>query len=137
MAANSRFAVALHIAALLAVHGESALTSQRIAKSVNTNPVVVRRILCLLCAAGLVDCCKGKRGGARLARSPKTITLLDVYSAVESEGIFAQNSKPQNQACAVSCHMKTALAKVFLDGESALKQSLQSTTLATLVAPIS
>jgi Rrf2 family protein len=133
MAANSRFAVAVHIMMLLARHPEEYLSSERIAKSVNTNPVVVRRLLCKLCAKQLVHCRLGKRGGAALGSDATRISLFDVYQAVEEQGLFAQHARPENPDCEISCKMKKTLAKVFKQCEGALARNLKQTTIAELV----
>jgi DNA-binding IscR family transcriptional regulator len=75
---SSRFATAVHILTLLAYEREEALTSDYIAGSVNTNPVVIRRILKRLAIVGLVISVRGASGGSRLGKPPGDITLLDV-----------------------------------------------------------
>jgi Rrf2 family protein len=136
MAANSRFAVAVHIAAVLAVHEKEFVTSDDIACSVNTNPVVVRRILGALTKAGIVESHLGKSGGSRLARRPAQVSLLDIYHAVEGQGLFALNPNPENRKCAVSCHMKQFLSRVFDTAERAVESSFSKMTLADVVNPI-
>ena len=83
MQISSRFSVGVHVLTLLASNpaGEL-LTSDRLANSVNTNPVVIRRILGQLKKAGLVEV-RAAAGGTYLRRDPATITLLDVYRAVD------------------------------------------------------
>ena len=65
MAANSQFSMAIHILALLAGAGEENVKSKLIARSVNTNAVVIRRILSHLNHAGLVVSQTGASGGTR------------------------------------------------------------------------
>jgi Rrf2 family protein len=117
MAATSRFAVAVHAAAVLAyrgARGDAWVSSERVAESVGTNPVVVRRVLAALARAGLVETRLGAEGGARLTRRPEDIALVDVYRAVEGEGaVLAHNANPPNPRCVVSCGMRRALAPVF------------------------
>jgi len=75
-------AVAIHILLLLASDSlDGPATSLRLAGSVNTNPVVVRRITGLLARAGLIRVRRGP-GGAMLARLPSAITLGDVWCAM-------------------------------------------------------
>ena len=83
MQISSRLTVAVHT--LLAIeyfHLEYKVTSEFIASSVCVNPVVIRRILLQLKDAGLVDVARGS-GGATLKKPPQSITLLDVYRAVD------------------------------------------------------
>jgi Rrf2 family protein len=136
MAANTKLAVAIHAAAVLACKGDEWVTSDLIASSVNTNPVVVRRILCALTKAGIVESHVGKSGGSKLAKCPSRITLADIYAAVMEDGLFAEHGKPENKGCAVSCFMKEALGKLFTKAERGVVQSLKGTTLADLVRPV-
>jgi DNA-binding IscR family transcriptional regulator len=75
---NTRLAVAAHILAFLTVNAARPVSSETLASSVNTNASLVRRMLALTNKAGLTLSTKGKAGGARLARDPEAITLLDV-----------------------------------------------------------
>lgn len=136
MAANSRFAVAVHTAAVLAVHKDEYVTSDQIASSVNTNPVVVRRIVSALTKAGIVESHTGKSGGSRLARKPNQISLLEIYQAVEKQGLFALHRRPENKKCAVSCCMKEILSRVFDTAEKSVEASFGRMSLADVVRPI-
>ena len=89
MAANSRFAVAVHALALIAWEPDARHCSREIAASVATNPVVIRRLLAQLARAGIVESTHGSKGGFRLARPAAKVTLHDVYRAVEEGGFFA------------------------------------------------
>ena len=80
---NTRFAVAVHILTFLQSQRGEPATSELIASSVGTNPSLVRRLLSHLARAGLATAQRGTGGGAVLARPAQTITLLDVYRALE------------------------------------------------------
>ena len=74
MAANSRLTIAVHALAWLALaqrQGHDVLTSDQVAASVNTNPVIIRRCLGELRRAGLVQVRRGRR---RLEPGPRTGT---------------------------------------------------------------
>jgi Rrf2 family protein len=137
MAANSRFAVSVHTLLAMACHTEDEfVTSESIASSVNTNAVVIRRILQALTLKKLVSCQPGKKGGSRLSRPPEKITLLDIYEAVQAEEeLFALHEK-KNRSCKISCNIKSILNGVFGSAEDALKQSLKKTTLADLITQV-
>ena len=66
MAMNSRLASAVHIMSFIAYAGDEGTTSEAIAKSLQTNPVVVRKILKLLEREGLVALRQGRHGGGGL-----------------------------------------------------------------------
>src|SRR5437667_14393 len=87
---SSRFAVAIHVLTLLASR-DGPLTSEYIAGSVNTNAVVIRRLMKALRGAKLVVSQGGPGGGWRLARAPEAMSLRDVYRAVEDPPLFRQH----------------------------------------------
>ncbi len=81
MKRNSRLSLALHTLSHMAVEPDRVRTSVDIADHAGTNPVVLRRVLCLLRDAGLLTSETGHAGGWRLAKSPGSISLADVYPA--------------------------------------------------------
>ena len=135
MAANSRFAMATHILTALAVEDDK-LSSTYLADSLNTNPVVVRRILSELAKAGLLETEAGRAGGARLAKKPEAISLYDVYAAVDDGELFAYNPNDHNKKCALSCKMKSVLSPVFDAACDALAEKLKKIRLSELVSEL-
>jgi Rrf2 family protein len=133
MTRSSRFVVAVHVLTLLAYGGGEAMTSEYIAGSVNTNPVVVRRILSLLAKAGLVVTQEGAKGGVRLAKPAKDIDLRAVYAAVESDPLFALHPQDPNPACPVGGAIQAALEPTLDAAAAALLSSLAHTTVADVV----
>jgi len=134
MPASCRFAMGVHTLLLLAHSEGQSLTSSAISGSTNTNPVVVRRLLCALNRAGLVQTQKGPHGGARLAHSPDKITLGDVYRAVETaEPLNRPRARP-NPKCPVGAQMETVLNGIFSSAQTALERELNQTTLSAFVA---
>jgi len=135
MQISSRFSVAVHVLTLLATTppGEL-LTSDRMAGSVNTNPVVIRRILGQLKKAGLVEV-RAAVGGTHLRRSAAAITLLDVYRAVEVvEGnLFSFHEQP-NPKCPVGRNIQAALDETLHRAQAALEQQLAAVSVAQVVA---
>lgn len=138
MAANSKFSVAVHALSVLSYYGsaDQPLTSEIVASSVNTNPVVIRRLLSSLKEAGLIESQSGNQGGLKLAKSPDKITLADIYRALEPERFMSIHSNKENKKCDVSRNIKPILDVVIDETENALSGSLQRTTLADLVKKI-
>jgi Rrf2 family protein len=127
---SSRMAVAVHVLAYLAWRRDEPITSERMASSVNTNPVVVRRIMGSLRNAGLVSVQPGVGGGAQLAREPQDITLLEVYRAVEEkEELFAMHSEPCRH-CDIGGHIREVLHGVFCNAHQAMQGVLAQVTIA-------
>ena len=133
MPRSSRFVVATHALTMLAYGDGEAMTSEYIAGSVNTNPVVVRRVLGLLAKAGLVATQEGAGGGVRLARSADKINLRAVYAAVETHPLFALHPSDPNPQCPVGSTIQGALEPALAAAEGALLGSLAETTVADLV----
>jgi Rrf2 family protein len=124
MSTSSRFAVAVHILTLMAWSEDEPLKSEQVAESVNTNPVVIRRMLCELSEANLVVSQPGSLGGSRLSRKPGEVTLLDVYRAVECPGVFAMHRQPASRDCPVGMNIESVLGSVFGETNSAVEQVL-------------
>jgi Rrf2 family protein len=133
MSTNSRFAVAVHVLSLMAWSGEEPLKSEQVAESVNTNPVVIRRMLLDLAQAGLVVSQTGSMGGSRLATDPAKTTLLDVYQAVECGGVFSLHRQPPSRDCPVGVNIETVLGEVLQEVDSAVELVLKNITIDDVV----
>jgi Rrf2 family protein len=133
MRTSCRFAMAVHVLAVLAYHEGDRVTSACLAGSVNTNPVIVRRLLLLLQKAKLVETGKGAGSGSRLSRSPRRISMAEVYRSVEDSESFATPAKKPNAACPVGHCILEALGKVFDSAQNALERDLAKTTLADVL----
>lgn len=133
---SSRMAVAVHVLAYLAWRRDEPVTSERMAGSVNTNAVVVRRIMGSLRNAGLVSVQPGVGGGAQLAREPQDISLLDVYRAVEEkEELFAMHSDPCRH-CDIGSNIRQVLQGVFCHAHQAMQGVLADVTIADVFEQI-
>src|SRR5258708_4552365 len=132
---NSRVSIAVHILTLLASTEERA-TSEFIALSVGTNPVVIRRQLALLRNAGLVES-KGARGGGwALARDPGKIKLSQVRAALGSEAAFRMHRNEPHPQCVVGQNVRQVLERVYEDAEDAVMQRLSGWTIADMLREV-
>jgi len=125
--------MAVHVLAVLAYKEGDRITSTFLAGSVNTNPVIIRRLLLSLQRARLVDTCKGAGSGSRLSRSPGRINLAEVYRAVEEIEPFATPSRKPNAACPVGHCIRAALDSIFASAEKAMERDLERTSLADVI----
>lgn len=130
MPTSSRFAVAVHVLAAIALHEGEPVNSEKIAGSASTNAAVIRRLLSMLADAGLVRARLGQGGGALLARAPSSISLLDVYRAVENEGLFALHRQPPDPNCFVGRHIQPVLCPVLERAERSLESELRRVSIA-------
>ena len=129
MAANSQFAMAVHILTMLARSDSGRVKSDRIAASVNTNPVVIRRLLGQLSAANLVVSQTGASGGTRLARASEKISLCEIYKAVCCGEIFALHPKSPNQDCPVGKNIESFLCNLQKEIDTTVGEKLRQYTL--------
>ncbi len=136
MSDSQKFPVAAHALAYLAFIGancaEKAAPSARIAASMPTNPVVVRRVTAQLARAGLIGSRPGARGGAWLTRPPEEITLEQVLRAV---GGCAQlgSAPPGVQACPVGRCIPGAVERAIAAADAAAAKRLSAITVADLL----
>lgn len=129
MAVNLRFSTGIEALVLMATEPERFHTSQALATVLATNPVVVRRLLSALSHAGLVTSVKGPSGGTRLAKSPKQITLRDIYRALDSGELLHQTAHDS----AETKDLKKTMRGVFRKAQKCLEEELDSTTLNQLI----
>jgi DNA-binding IscR family transcriptional regulator len=99
------------------------------AASANTNPVVIRRLLGELRGAGLVESRRGAGAGWSLARELGSVTLLDVYEAVEPGPLFAMHRTTPDPGCVIGHGIQPAMRGIYQDIEETLRQELARVTL--------
>lgn len=128
--------MAVHVLTVLAYKEGDRITSSFLAGSVNTNPVIIRRLLLALQRARLVDTSKGAGSGSRLSRAPGRINLGEIYRAVEDPEPFTRPTRKPNDACPVGHCIREALDRVFASARVALEHDLEKTTLAGLIETV-
>lgn len=133
MAANSQFSMAVHVLAILARYKNEKIKSEAVAGSVNTNAVVIRRLLGQLGQAKLVESQTGAAGGTRLARCPNEITLADIYKAVSCGEVFALHGKAPNQDCPVGKNIEAVLCGLQKEIDRTVGQKLSQYTLQNIL----
>lgn len=136
MRASCRFAIAVHVLALLAYKEGDRVSSTYLAGSVNTNPVVIRRLLLALQRAKLIETSKGAGAGSRLSRSPKRIDLAEIYRAVEETDAFSTPSRKPNARCPVGHCIRQTLDSIFSSAQAAMERDLEKKTLADVMETI-
>jgi len=133
MAANSQFAMAVHVLTMLAKNYEQFVKSDCIAASVNTNAVVVRRLVSELGQAKLVVSQTGAAGGTRLARCPDEINLAEVYRAVSCGEVFALHHKGPNRDCPVGRNIESVLCHLQKEIDKSINETLTRYTLQSVI----
>ncbi|NRG44548.1 Rrf2 family transcriptional regulator [Bacillus sp. CRN 9] len=138
MKISSRFSVAVHILSLVSMEKSERCTSEYIASSVKTNPVVIRRLAGKLKDARLIEVHRGQ-GGMELLKPLNEITLLDVYRAVEvvEEGELFQIHENPNINCQVGRNIQAVLEVILLKAQEAMESVLGEVTMDELVTALS
>ena len=130
---DTKFSVALHILTMIS-ESKDTLSSQALATSVGTNASYIRKVIALLKNAGLIQSHQGKTG-YQLSKSPKEVTLLEIYFATQEVNHISlfpvhQNSNPD---CAVGKHIQGAVSPLFASAEAQLEKELAQQTLEDVI----
>ncbi|WP_026673394.1 Rrf2 family transcriptional regulator [Alkalihalobacterium bogoriense] len=134
MSISSRFSVGIHILTLIEMNKEGRNSSEFIASSINTNPVVVRKLIGMLKKEGLVEVRPGI-AGAKIAKDSADITLLDVYKAVnvvQENELFSIHDKP-NPKCVVGKNIQATIEPIFTAAQLAMEKVLGNVTLKDVI----
>ena len=130
---NTHLSVAIHILALIELNPNN--SSDSIAQSVQTNPVVVRRISGSLKKAGLITS-KSGFSGYTLAKPSQDITLLDIYKALDLEkNLFPVHQNP-NPECPVGKNNQRTLDSTFDDVKASIERDLNAENRADVISDL-
>lgn len=135
MKINTQYSLAIHILISIAMFSDKVkVTSEIIANSTGTNPVIIRNIFGLLKKAGIINVRRGY-AGAELAMNPSEITIFDIYNAVAPtslENLIGIHKNPSPK-CPVGCKIHDVLEEPYNDIREGIKDTMSKYTLADLV----
>ena len=135
MQISSRFTIAIHILTCIETFkNDYKVTSDFLAGSIHVNPVVIRRLLSQLKAAGIIEVARGT-GGANIARPLKEITMLDVYRAaacVDKGELFHFHENP-NPQCPVGRNIHNVLDSKLDRVQQAMEDELGRISMEEIV----
>lgn len=135
MRRDSRLSGVLHVLIhMLQADPSVATTSEKLAETMETNPVVIRRVFAGLRKAGLVTSEKGHGGGWRIACDPARVTLAQIYEAVGSPAVLAMGHRTESPGCLIEQSVNAALGNAFREAEATVMARLNDVTLAELAA---
>jgi Rrf2 family transcriptional repressor of oqxAB len=110
--------------------GSPVLSSTQLARSLNTNPSLVRKLMVPLVQDGLVASIKGRGGGVRLGRSADQITLGEIYrSSIGDKPLWAPRPEGPRE-CLVTNHSAEYFVRLTDETEAAVLGALADRTLA-------
>lgn len=129
MARDGRLARMIHVLVHMGLLGGRE-TSETIAFMLNTNPVVVRRLMGLLKAQGIVASEGGRGGGWTLERPLDELTILNIQEALFDGPIINASRSDDHRKCPVERAANAVLATAFLAAEDAIRIKFSRLTLA-------
>lgn len=130
---DSRLSNVLHALLHMAEH-DGLMSSDELAKCMNTNPVVVRRTMGLLRDKGIVAATRGHAGGWSIAADFNKLTIRDLYEALGEPVVFAMGHRSENPTCLVEQSVNHMLDDAYVQAERLLLERFASVTLADLAA---
>lgn len=114
----------------LAKYSDEWISSAHLARSLNINPVLVRKELIDLKAAGFIESKEGKNGGVRLAKPADQIRLSEIFSAIKGKDHILKFSKNKgNPNCPIGSQIKNKLEDLYQEMDQLILQSLSKMTL--------
>lgn len=137
MSISSRFTVGIHILTLVELNKDGVSSSEYIAGSVNTNATLIRKITGMLKKAGLIEVKPGI-AGAKLAKKPSEIALLDIYKAVDvvqEQELFSVHDNP-NPDCPVGRNIQDSVLPILSAAQLALEKVLGTVTIEDILQDI-
>ncbi len=135
MKLDTQLSGVLHVLLHLAEQRQP-VTSEFLAKAMQTNPVVVRRVLAGLREHGYVRSEKGHGGGWTLTCDLSTVTLRDIHAALGRPSLLAIGHRSQRPGCLVEAAVNATLEKSFQDAEAVLLARFGAVTLGMLKANV-
>lgn len=135
MQISSRFTIAMHIFACIdTFENERKITSDFLASSINVNPVIIRKLLLQLKAAGLIKVRRGS-GGTSIAKPLEEITFLDIFNAVEclDRGALFHFHENSNQECPVGRNIHYILDDKLHRVQKAMEDEMKKITMADVI----
>ena len=130
MRINTKCSIALHC--LVVIHeyaDKQKVTSELLAKSTGCNPAAIRSILSALQKADIINVVRGV-GGAVLNKSPKDLTVWDVYQALEPDGLnrfIGMHPKP-SEKCPVGQRIHSVLDVSYQEITASVRLSMENIT---------
>src|SRR3712207_6463264 len=136
MKVSTQFSDSIHLLAFLIIYqGKIPMTSTNIASSIQTSPVVVRRLMSNLRKAGLLKTTHGS-ADPQLTRDPTTISLLDIYLAARGKVNLFVVDENTNRDCIVGGNIQEVLHDYYQHATTAAEAQLAKFSLQDIIDAI-
>ncbi|MDD6431893.1 MAG: Rrf2 family transcriptional regulator [Lactobacillaceae bacterium] len=127
-----KFSDAIHLLTYLVIYRDGDRSSKAIANSIEANPSAVRKMMADFRQADLLVTQSG-RAQPTLAKSPATITLLDIYLALKMDHNLLHVDPATNPNDLVGREIQPALTDYYQQIQTAAFQKMATITLANVV----
>jgi DNA-binding IscR family transcriptional regulator len=131
MQISTKFTIAIHLLTAVEYFSKDyKVTSEFLAGSVGSNPVIIRNIMSQLREAGLISSQRGKTG-ISITRPLDEITFLDIYRAVETgsaKDLFHFHEHPSPE-CPVGRNIHKTLGSVLKEIQEKMENEMSHHTV--------
>lgn len=137
MQISTKFTIAIHLLSAVDYFGKDGkVTSDFLASSIGSNPVIIRNIMSDLKNAGLIEIKRGP-GGIKIIKPLDQITFFDIYEAVETnkDELFHFHENP-NQLCPVGRNIHSTLNEKLLEVQKDFEDSLKKHKLSDVITDL-
>ncbi len=108
--------------------------TKEISESLNIARPTAVKILGNLASVGIIETREGAKGGVRLAIAPADVTILDVFSAIETGKAMFRHDFELRVTGEKPTRAQEAVLTILNEAEAAMKDRLAQTTIAELLA---
>jgi len=122
----------MHALGYLAKREDGPITSREIANRFEISEAHLAKVLQRLVKVDLLHSVRGPRGGFVLTRSPESVTLLEIFEAIEGRFEPSQCLLSSAICDGESC----ILGKILIEANNMLRVRLEETTLVDVEAVI-
>ncbi|KRK65324.1 transcriptional regulator [Companilactobacillus tucceti DSM 20183] len=126
---------AIHILTYIDIIPDESISSNDIAESIEANPSVVRKLMANLKKAGLLESQVGA-AHPKLAKPADTITLLDVFKAVETNHDLLHVDPRTNMNCPVGANIQQTLNDAYKRVQKAAEDEMSNLTIQDMIDSI-
>ena len=128
---SHRLSDAIHILSYIVICKDGDLSSTAIARSINSNPSLVRRLMTQLTKNGLLTTQQGVANPA-LVFKPQDISLLDIYMAISNDENLLHVDETTNPQCPIGSNISSILNDTYQRVQLAAENEMQNINLADI-----
>jgi len=128
------FGLALQALVILSKERVQTCPSAELASHLQSEATLLRRILAVLAREGILETREGRDGGYRMRKDPHTVTLAEVYSALQVGDPLCFGIKETTGTHPFGLEMNAAFQELTQEMDNSLKEVLARHTIADLAA---